>query len=63
MVEPARERDGPAGDEVEVTRAMIEAGVDFCLEQGVENVAILDGFVRRLYQRMALYSRIQNPQK
>jgi hypothetical protein len=34
---------------IEITPQMIEAGVNFCLDAGVENVAFLDDFVSGLY--------------
>ena len=46
-------------DEIEVTPAMIEAGVDLAVDLGVENVS-LELFVEDLYRRMVLASRGQH---
>jgi hypothetical protein len=54
-MQPARDRP----DEIEVTPAMIEAGVDLAVDLGVENVS-LDTFVEALYRRMVLASRGQH---
>jgi hypothetical protein len=50
-------RDRP--DEIEVTHAMIEAGVDLAVDLGVESVS-LETFVEYLYRRMVLASRGQH---
>jgi hypothetical protein len=45
-------------DDIEVTPAMIEAGVDLAVDLGVENVDLY-ALAELLYQRMALASRGQ----
>jgi hypothetical protein len=45
-------------DLIEVTPAMIEAGVDLAVDLGVENVS-LETFVEDLYRRMVFASRGQ----